>query len=681
MSAAARPEPASTTLPFETFARQRAVGALGPPASPALASAWAEAIEAYWAHARAVTGARQLRVVDLHPADGIFARRLRKALHARLGLRGEAGQLRYLACRPQPLHAAGTSLAAGTEEGIETVAWDPAGRRVPVDAGLDDAGSSGVATVAIAHGFLGAHPGLLRGVHEGAWLHGGVRIVDDVAGAPEYLWQRLDGDDPEVPELLRGRYLRVLGSACATVPVAGLRAFAHLRACSGGRLLWLAADPGVADERWIRLGALSPPQEPAVAAETLPVNFHALSHLWSRGGAWCHHHQLHDAGLLVQAVLLDAEAGESVRARVRRAVESFHPDDAHAIETLAAMLPVDAPPYLRMTLLRLSGHDPATIAPALPAWSAQSPELGERELEHWCATLQRVVAATPADVGHAGTRHDLGVLLARWGRPGIAARLFEANGEPFCAALCESVTGASARALQRLDAGRAEAVGDDLHARLSARMRRWQALSWYRPQAARDAELVLEPLDAGHADAFHVQYRDPQIGILARLPELDSAAAVEAWIEDQARAPGRASYAVMHAELGFVGVVSMQRHRDAAYFYFWIGCDHQGRGFGQRAGRLLCAQAGLGGVRRLYTSVYADNLRSHDALRALGFEDLDIRAEPPDADLVFMMRGAQGADSRGLHAGLVRLCRAIDSPIRLVRPASPVPHQERTHGC
>jgi len=222
------------------------------------------------------------------------------------------------------------------------------------------------------------------------------------------------------------------------------------------------------------------------------------------------------------------------------------------------------------------------------------------------------------------------------------------------------------RALERLS-GQADA--DDfamlLHTEFAARAGHWQTLDWYHATCARDGDLALEPLGTEHTDAFFEQYRDPQIGILTGLPDFESPDAVRAWIISRGNDAGRASYAVMHAHTGFVGVVSLHACEGSGYFYFWIGCDYQGHGYGRRAGRLLQLQAAASSVPYLFTSVYMDNQRSMDALESLGFRRMNTRAKPPDDELIFLVcelsDGIEHRVSQSLVNRLANLLIATES--------------------
>jgi RimJ/RimL family protein N-acetyltransferase len=210
---------------------------------------------------------------------------------------------------------------------------------------------------------------------------------------------------------------------------------------------------------------------------------------------------------------------------------------------------------------------------------------------------------------------------------------------------------------------------DALRSELQQRLARWQTLGWYSAEESYDGELGLVPLDEDHAQELYEQYRDPQIGEMTRLPEMDTPEAAREWIAEQHREPGRATYALMHANIGLIGVVSTQANGEDAYFYFWVGSDHQKQGFGRRAGRLLYLQAERAGLKRLFTSAYHINHRSIDALNALGFRILPLRAIPPDDDLLFFVRDVSGNSESFFiwRERLIALLAANASPIQLSR--------------
>ncbi|MCL1123192.1 GNAT family N-acetyltransferase [Shewanella surugensis] len=165
------------------------------------------------------------------------------------------------------------------------------------------------------------------------------------------------------------------------------------------------------------------------------------------------------------------------------------------------------------------------------------------------------------------------------------------------------------------------------------------------------SKISLTPLAPQHVSEFYLQYRDPQIAPLTRSFELSSPAQVQAAISHWQQDHQRASYAVIHAELGFVGCTSLefrdanldtapivqaeqteqdnqqvQKSNTSAYFSFWIGADYQNSGFGQQAALLCIEQAKAiaeqGKLEQLITSVWSFNRCSIHVLEKVGFKPL-----------------------------------------------------------
>jgi RimJ/RimL family protein N-acetyltransferase len=146
---------------------------------------------------------------------------------------------------------------------------------------------------------------------------------------------------------------------------------------------------------------------------------------------------------------------------------------------------------------------------------------------------------------------------------------------------------------------------------------------------------VLEPLDTSHAHALSHQYRDGQIAVMTGLPQMRDTEKIKKWIIESNQESGRVNFAVVHMDWGFVGFINFAISDYAAFFCFWTGVDFQGRGYATIAGRLACRHAKECGVPLILTSAYKDNLRSIRALKRMGFDELEIRACPPDHERIF----------------------------------------------
>ena len=211
------------------------------------------------------------------------------------------------------------------------------------------------------------------------------------------------------------------------------------------------------------------------------------------------------------------------------------------------------------------------------------------------------------------------------------------------------------------------------HARLVEELRSWR--DWRarfpsagRFQSGRD-DLALEPLAHHHARDFAWQY-DPAIAALCCMPAFVDELDWHYWLADVWRAGDRLPHAVLHREWGFIGCVSLAVYRDVGFFYYWLGRDFQGRGFGPRAGALLLSLARRAyGLRCCYAKSFDYNARSRRGLEKMGFADLDIRGAGEDCNQLFYRRGPAQARRR-VVSELHWLLERMDAQ---VRAAAPVP--------
>lgn len=209
------------------------------------------------------------------------------------------------------------------------------------------------------------------------------------------------------------------------------------------------------------------------------------------------------------------------------------------------------------------------------------------------------------------------------------------------------------------------------HVELEAELRSWLAWRHRFPASGGSGGLTLEPLAHHHARDFAWQYDDPAIAALCCLPVFADALDWHAWLAELWREGQRLLYAVLHREWGFIGCVSLRLHGDLGFFYYWLGRDFQGRGFGPRAGQLLLDMAGRAyGLRSCYAKAFDTNLRSRRGLAKMGFIDLGMRGAGDDCDQVFYRRGP----AQGRRRTVDELDRLLDSMDAGVRPARSSAH-------
>jgi len=163
------------------------------------------------------------------------------------------------------------------------------------------------------------------------------------------------------------------------------------------------------------------------------------------------------------------------------------------------------------------------------------------------------------------------------------------------------------------------------------------------PVAALQQDAIrLTPLQFHHVADFIWQYADPAISRLCNLPMFPSAEHWLTWLYLCQQEPARHLFAVMHAEYGFIGSVSLQVFDGIGFFYYWLGADFQGQGYGPAAVDVLM-QLGRQylGMQCCYAKVFDYNLISNKAIRKLGFQHLTLRALPPAEAEVFYYLGSK----------------------------------------
>ncbi|MBJ7539999.1 GNAT family N-acetyltransferase [Marinomonas transparens] len=183
-------------------------------------------------------------------------------------------------------------------------------------------------------------------------------------------------------------------------------------------------------------------------------------------------------------------------------------------------------------------------------------------------------------------------------------------------------------------------------------------------------ELRLTPLASHHIDAFRwacTQQSDGVKSVAERcnLPNFSHDDDWLHWLQGCDRYPNHYLYAVLHQEWGFIGSVCLEVFNGTGFFYYWLGEDFQGHGFGPQAVAILL---NLGewhkGMNCCYAKVYDGNQASQKALEKIGFSALPIHlAAPYDNELLYYF----GPDKtqRQWRDELLTLFADMDSDFRL----------------
>ncbi|QDQ28514.1 GNAT family N-acetyltransferase [Chitinimonas arctica] len=334
-----------------------------------------------------------------------------------------------------------------------------------------------------------------------------------------------------------------------------------------------------------------------------------------------------------------------------------------------------ASPGQLASLLALADYDPRLLA-ALPADLGRQVDGWSVELlADWREALRQTWAKLPTGEEHAHLAlrlADLAWLIEDWGLLRLALQLAMAEFDEmpdwlYGMAVAEAACGRLAQAMdcllraRQLQADHAGVAA--LYAQLLPRHAAQAALA-VQPRAVHTGWLRLETLHPDHSAAFLWQFRDPAISAMADMPAMAEIAEVENWIKDVEA--GQRDFAVLHSEHGLVGVFSYNHDQAGhAFVSFWVGCDHQGRGYAGAALAMLLEQARAEGIVALYTSIYPNNIRSRRTLERAGFLPLARpRLRGADDQLLFYASPAHGAGWPELRA----LCRVLGQPLRPIKP-------------
>lgn len=179
-------------------------------------------------------------------------------------------------------------------------------------------------------------------------------------------------------------------------------------------------------------------------------------------------------------------------------------------------------------------------------------------------------------------------------------------------------------------------------------------------------ELWLTPLEYHHVADFGWQYCDPDIAALCNLPVFPTAESWLNWLHYCQQDPHLYIFAIIHRELGFIGSTCLHIHQGHGFFYYWLGADFRGKGFGPRAvTELLNLGNTYFGMQDCFTKVFKHNQPSQRATRKAGFRLLPFSAQPPSDNETFYYCGKEKQNTV-LHKQLGELLLLLKSEIELV---------------
>jgi RimJ/RimL family protein N-acetyltransferase len=450
--------------------------------------------------------------------------------------------------------------------------------------------------------------------------------------------------DHDLQDLL-ANYLAKFNSAPVPYPQGALELVDLISGNCRQGCLMITAAPGVSSETEMRLASFSYLTTIFQNRQPMPVNFHLLSHKLKKIQAATDCLNLQKDQVIQIALFNHFEANARLSSLMRD-VEPGMFDHASALSQAMQSVNGDSAFEHRLTLLKLSAFDPGVLAAIHGPNFSKASKHPKFNHEGWRQALGQVWANYLPDPKTKRLHEQIALMAMHCGHWSLARRALQSglqhdgpNATDLAQlAWCDARTGrlrkAADKVSEALALDPANALAREILQRVEQRLAGWQGV-WRQPIEHAELPLVLEPLDASHAEAMLYQYRDPQIAIMTGLPAMTTLESIRQWIEEQLNEKNWAHFSIMHRDLGFVGYINLAVSEHAAFFCFWTGVDFQGRGLATQAGKLACEYARQAGVPVMLTSAYTDNQRSITALKRIGFIEIPIRALPPDHERIF----------------------------------------------
>lgn len=661
-----------------------------PPAdfSPAVAAAIADLVVRYWqdcaAHADWSPG-RRIDVIDLAPGNGYSGHQLIRALAARTRHLGSTAFC-YVPVVPDRRWMSAASAAP------EMLAYRQRGQLLPL-IGQPDAPQSLLANgrlyqcdnpvVILAHDLWARLTQRLMAVHYGKLLEADLELMrsPDPGSSERPDWRPID-PTTEAPafESLFAHYLGEFNSTPIPYPEGAVTALRRWRRTARHGYLMLAIAAGNAGERGLRLRTFPDLITDYRDDGRLPVNFDLLAHWARRHGAATNERDL-PAGQALQ-MIMETPAESEAATRLAPLADSFDPAVFSRKSVLSeSMRTVTGARKLehRRQLLQMSGHDPQLLAEVGRDLTSGFARAAEVDRADWRVTLDEVWANFLPELVGFRLHDSLANVAMHCGHWQLARtallrglRHVGDNATDLAnLAWCEMRTGRMQLGVRLVRQALAMEPGNPLALQVMARMQERLSLrdsGWRVELRHPTLPITLEPLDASHADAYFLQYRDPQIAIMTGLPPLKSAEETRQWILAAPEEKGRVSFAVLHRDHGFVAYVNLAVSGHASFFCFWTGVDFQGQRYATAAARLVFSHAAAMGISVMLTSAYKDNQRSIRALERLGFVRMSSQALPPDQDRVFFALIDPAAGSADAHQELVDYYARESLPLTFADP-------------
>lgn len=669
--------------PFHTLLARLRGPHSAQPISASIASAFAESIVQYWQMAQSagrIDDDAPLTVLDLAPGAGQFAWQLMNALYERLGtLPRELPPIQYHACasdaQEQEALKAHPFFTSFQEEGSFITSTRD-------DLLASEEALSSNPVVVMARQLFGSLEQILIDTHYGEMYSVTAKAAGDSpsdVGAQElkleYDWPLLEQDAlSSSSAAVLEMYSNTVNSAVISLPSGALNLLDDVERIAGNNFFLLSTDCALADEREIQLGAFAPPSFVKLPAPPLLVNYHAIALHLRAAGASVWQEKVPDSDSCFCIALRDDNRSDSnsdsndTLSRLQAPLAEVHGDDAQRLAEFARKPGKPLPNCL--SLLKQADHDPQILGRIYPVLEADEWKLSTTTREQWQGALARTWSQYLPQADDEVFYQKMVFLARKVSHYGLARRVSQ-SGVDYCGRTTENLcrlaeceiqighTEAAAMLIREvLEQSPQNQTAAALLTTTNTRLQVEQSLDWYRSDQAQTGPLRLEPLGSQHAEQYHFQYRDAQIGVMAMLPKLKTLDETRSWIDQTVSSMTSMSCAIMHEDWGLVGYVCVQRADDDGFLSFWVGTDHQGHGHGVAAAKAFLDMLRNCGVEEVFASSFRNNPRALRALNAIGFHQID-RVVDGDYGGILLFHLGTLEDEDEIEDRFYTLCEAL----------------------
>jgi RimJ/RimL family protein N-acetyltransferase len=484
------------------------------------------------------------------------------------------------------------------------------------------------------------------------------------------------------------RYCEILGDAAVLFPVGALRCLERLWNLSNGGLMLLCGDRGPHLPE-----ALAEQRSPFLMRRDgyfqFDVNLHAVSEYTKQRGGYVLQTPHAPAHINVLAFLFGQEQtlNHHIETAFNRHIAGFGPDDFFNLLIEAKKNPGALGLAAIVSLLRLSQWDYGVIFDCYE-WLVQIlPGATEMEKQNFYQAIRAVEERHFLFATEENPDFYFGTLMGIMGWREEAIAYYSRAKTIYNTAATEHNLG-----LSYLLSGNLEEALDSFNGaldldpnmisakQLARKISAWLSVEKYRPvedgavesrlshldnwpsirARLEHPDLKIEPLLQRHARDMR-RYATPEIMNLTRLPVFATLNEVEDWINATASEPRNYTFAIIHRDFGFIGVVSVTAMDDkAGRIFFWLGAPFMGKGYAAAAAcQLLRFACDTLRMDELFTCALVHNERSGRLLQRIGFR----RVELLDAKLHYYRNGVERLEQCEITRRLARFFEKAEPKI------------------